>query len=95
HLGYREILLKENCILGKEGDKLKGHEFHYSEIKDSSRFTAHGSRFRIKDNRGKDMQDEGYTFKNTLASYIHIHFGSNSEIAWNFVNHIKEQKWKV
>ncbi len=91
HLGYREIILKEDCILGKKGNELKGHEFHYSEIKDSSRFTVHGSRFRIKDNKGKDMQDEGYTFKNTLASYIHIHFGSNSEIAWNFLNRIKEQ----
>ena len=32
HLGYREILLKENCILGKKGKRLRGHEFHYSEI---------------------------------------------------------------
>ncbi|MDO8746775.1 MAG: cobyrinate a,c-diamide synthase [Thermodesulfovibrionales bacterium] len=95
HLGYREITLKEDCILGKEGDKLKGHEFHYSEIKDGSQFTVHGSRFRIKDNKGKDMQDEGYIVKNTLASYIHIHFGSDSEIAWNFLNHIREQKWKA
>ncbi|MDP2276875.1 MAG: cobyrinate a,c-diamide synthase, partial [Nitrospirota bacterium] len=95
HLGYREILLKENCILGKEGDKFKGHEFHYSEIKDSSRFTVHGSRFRIKDNKGKDMQDEGYTFKNTLASYIHVHFGSNLNIARNFIDFIKEQRWKA
>ena len=86
HLGYREILLKENCILGKEGDKLKGHEFHYSEIKDGSQFTVHGSQFRIKDNKGKDMQDEEYTFKNTLASYIHVHFGSNLNIARNFID---------
>ena len=86
HLGYRELILKENCILGKEGDKFKGHEFHYSEIKDSSRFTVHGSRFRIKDNKGKDMQDEGYIFKNTLASYIHVHFGSNLNIARNFID---------
>lgn len=91
HLGYREILLKENCILGKKGKRLRGHEFHYSEIKDGSQFTVHGSRFRIKDNKGKDMQDEEYTFKNTLASYIHVHFGSDSEIARNFLNHIKEQ----
>ena len=86
HLGYREILLKENCILGKKGKRLRGHEFHYSEIKDGSQFTVHGSRFRIKDNKGKDMQDEEYTFKNTLASYIHVHFGSNLNIARNFID---------
>lgn len=90
HLGYREIILKEDCILGKKGNELKGHEFHYSEIKNSSRLTVHGSRFRIKDNMGKDMQDEGYTFKNTLASYIHVHFGSNLNIARNFIDFIKE-----
>ncbi|PKL51758.1 MAG: cobyrinate a,c-diamide synthase [Nitrospira bacterium HGW-Nitrospira-1] len=66
HLGYREIILKEDCILGKRGDRCRGHEFHYSEIKDRN-------------------QDEGYTFKNTLASYIHIHFGSNLNIARNFM----------
>lgn len=95
HLGYREIILKEHCVMGRKGDKCRGHEFHYSEIKDSSRFTVHGSRFRIKDNKGKDMQDEGYTFKNTLASYVHIHFGSNPGIADNFINFIKEYKWKA
>ena len=65
---------------------MKGHEFHYSEIKDGSQFTVHGSQFRIKDNKGKDMQDEEYTFKNTLASYIHVHFGSNLNIARNFID---------
>ncbi len=168
HLGYREIILKEDCILGKKGDKLKGHEFHYSEIKDSSQFTVHGSPqaegteggtegtvpdlrtersgvvesglspstrtrtersgvpalviasgakqsqqmfgagsesglslsvgrgiideiYSVRNNHGELVSTSGYKSKNTLASYIHIHFGSNSEIAWNFLNHIKEQ----
>jgi cobyrinic acid a,c-diamide synthase len=36
HLGYRDIQLKEDCILGKKGDRIRGHEFHYSEIKPSA-----------------------------------------------------------
>ncbi|BCB97396.1 cobyrinate a,c-diamide synthase [Dissulfurispira thermophila] len=104
HLGYREIRLKEDCILGKKGDKLRGHEFHYSEIKDSSqpapqkilRFfedpesTVHSSLYAVKNNAGQNLPDEGYKFKNTLASYIHIHFGSNSNIAKSFISFIKE-----
>ena len=107
HLGYREILLKEDCILGKEGDKLKGHEFHYSEIVNNS-YELGVMSYELKNKKDSknlslvtcysllnNNRDEGYTFKNTLANYIHIHFGSNSEIAWNFLNHIMEQKWKA
>lgn len=102
HLGYRELILKEDCILGKKGGKLKGHEFHYSEIKDSYelRVTSYELKNK-KDSKNLSLvtcysllnnnRDEGYKFKNTLASYIHIHFGSDSEIARNFLNHIKEQ----
>lgn len=31
-LGYREITLKKDTIIGKKGDVLRGHEFHYSSI---------------------------------------------------------------
>ncbi|WP_413911154.1 cobyrinate a,c-diamide synthase [Desulfobacula sp.] len=31
-LGYREITLKKDTIIGKKGAVLKGHEFHYSSI---------------------------------------------------------------
>lgn len=90
HLGYREIILKEDCIVGKRGDKLRGHEFHYSEIKESFNMVQ-SSVYKVKDGSGQDIQDKGYRFKNTLASYIHIHFGSNPDIARNFINFIKEQ----
>ncbi len=93
HLGYREIQLKEDCIHGKKGDRLKGHEFHYSEIKPSA-FSLQpldpATCYSLFDNTGQNLQNEGYRFKNTLASYIHIHFGSSNNIAKSFVNFIKE-----
>lgn len=89
HLGYREILLKDDCIIGKRGDRVRGHEFHYSEIKESSN-TGHSSQYKVKDGSGQNIQDEGYKLKNTLASYIHIHFGSNPDIAGNFIDFIRE-----
>ncbi len=103
HLGYREIILKEDCILGKRGDKFRGHEFHYSEIKDGKESLVTSNKSEIQ-NQGKSSvitcysllnKDEGYRFKNTLASYIHLHFGSNPDITKNFVNRLKEQKWKT
>jgi len=128
HLGYREIKLKNNCILGKKGDKLRGHEFHYSEIKPSTgtvqdfsprriRLSAEqtqpplspltkgelkgvvesglspsaGEIYSVKDNHGEFANSSGYRHKKTLASYVHIHFGSNLGIAKNFIDFIKER----
>ncbi len=117
HLGYREIVLKEDCITGRKGGVCRGHEFHYSEIiedrdassvmgneltdkdnesLDASRITHYASRsltlcYSLLDSTGQELQDEGYSIKRTLASYIHIHFGSNPCIADNFLNFIKER----
>ncbi len=93
HLGYREVILNDDCIHGKKGDKLRGHEFHYSEIKPSA-FSLQPSAlttcYSLFDNTGQDLQNEGYRIENTLASYVHLHFGSNSNIAKTFIGFIKE-----
>lgn len=79
-LGYREIVLHEDCILGGKDGRCRGHEFHYSEIKNEMR----GGLYGVMDSRGKALPDEGFRMKNTLASYIHVHFGSNVNIAKSF-----------
>lgn len=89
-LGYRELMLEEDCILGKKGDTFKGHEFHYSEIRNNQETTAHNQQpamvYSVRDGHGQDIGIEGYRIKNTLASYIHIHLGSNKNVAKGFVN---------
>lgn len=93
HLGYREVQLKDSCIIGKEGAMIKGHEFHYSDIKDRIQNTEYRIQkkiYSVKDSNGQDVRDEGYRVKNTIGSYIHIHFGSNPDIAGNFIDFIKE-----
>ncbi|MBI4680791.1 MAG: cobyrinic acid a,c-diamide synthase, partial [Nitrospirae bacterium] len=87
-LGYREILLKEDCMLGRRGDKLKGHEFHYSEIIKNS-YELRVKSYKLKDGTGNYIYDEGYKYKNTLASYVHVHFGSNCGSAGEFMNFIR------
>jgi cobyrinic acid a,c-diamide synthase len=91
-LGYREAELTEDCIIGKKGDKLRGHEFHYSEIKQSavdSQQSEVRSCYAVFNNKGQNIGNEGYRFKNTLASYVHVHFGSNLAIAKNFIEHLR------
>ncbi len=91
-LGYREIIFRENCILGHAGSTLRGHEFHYSEI--ASGATDTKTVYSVADAQGADLPPEGYASDAVLASYIHVHFGSNPRTARNFVNYIKEKLWK-
>ena len=38
---------------------------------------------------GRELPAEGYCYRNCLASYIHLHFGSNPAIAPAFVDACK------
>ncbi len=89
-LGYREAVLREDCIHGRKGCVIRGHEFHYSTIINSADAPARGPAltYSVSDGSGVYLHDEGYRIKNTLGSYIHIHFGSNPEIAENFVDFV-------
>lgn len=94
YLGYREIELKKECLLGKSAERLRGHEFHYSEIIKSSNSSSLSMVYSLKNNKGEFLKVEGYRFKNVLASYVHIHFGSNPATTGNLINFIKEEHGK-
>jgi cobyrinic acid a,c-diamide synthase len=91
-LGYRQVKLQTDCLLGKRGEVLKGHEFHYSEIQNSTEGQEEEQPehvYSVTNGAGEELQPEGYRTGNTLASYIHIHFGSNPEAALNIVRHMR------
>jgi cobyrinic acid a,c-diamide synthase len=92
-LGYREITLAAPTLLGPAGTTARGHEFHYSEI--SGETGGLERRYRLTPRRGGAAAAEGYSTANVLASYVHLHFGSNPEVARNLVEHcraFKEQR---
>jgi len=84
-LGYRALTIKQDCIIGKKGTASRGHEFHYSEIVTSGK-AAYELVYDLRDGNGKDLPGEGYRVKNTLGSYVHVHFGSNKDIAGSFIS---------
>ncbi len=90
-LGYREAVLIDDSILGKKDDVIRGHEFHYSEISEkresNEAFTS--ALYSVKDGSGSYIYNEGCKAGNAFGSYIHIHFGSNPQIADNFLNFTK------
>ncbi|MEK7774238.1 MAG: cobyrinate a,c-diamide synthase, partial [Deltaproteobacteria bacterium] len=81
-LGYREVTVARDCPVAKEGWAVRGHEFHYSEI---SRPPSGVKRVFTFFN-GDEEVCEGYLYKNTLATYVHLHFSGNPAVAERFVN---------
>ncbi len=72
-LGYRELKAKGGEVFLQEGESVRGHEFHYSEIM--------GEHSGV----GRVFGGYGYLRKRTLASYVHLHFASNPHFAENFI----------
>jgi cobyrinic acid a,c-diamide synthase len=83
-LGYREITLTEDTILGPAGQTIRGHEFHYSELTTSE--SGMNTVYHLTDRIGVDQPPHGYYTNRTLGSYTHLHFGSQPQVAEHFVS---------
>jgi len=82
-LGYREITLARDTIIGRQGMRLRGHEFHYSSLQNPE-FDAPDV-YQVTSRQGQVLSLKGYQVFNTLGSYLHVHFGSNEACAQEFV----------
>jgi len=97
-LGYTEVELLRPCLLGPAGLRLRGHEFHYSEIAPAEmegEFSMAGRDapeqvYLLRGKRAGETRREGYLAGSVLASYIHLHWGSAPEAAASFVQHCRE-----
>jgi len=84
-LGYREIHLTQDTVIGKKGMTARGHEFHYSTLEHPIDEKIQRS-YQVEGRKKMAAYQEGYQVNQTLGSYIHLHFGSLPELAENFVN---------
>jgi len=87
-LGYREIRLAKASPLGPPGLVGRGHEFHYSELTEEPPGIT--TVYAATPRSGEILREEGYLVRNTLGSYIHLHFGSNPDMAKHFVGRCRE-----
>lgn len=88
-LGYREVTLTAATLLGPAGTAARGHEFHYSQMD----LTPSVPRvYRLGRGGGEDLGSEGFCLGNVLGSYVHLHFGSNPQVARNFVAFCRQRK---
>jgi cobyrinic acid a,c-diamide synthase len=88
-LGYRHATALRPNLLANPGESLRGHEFRYSTWERDTTATANAAAWEVKGTRGKAPDDGvGYVQGNLLASYLHVHFGQNRELAKRFVQRL-------
>jgi cobyrinic acid a,c-diamide synthase len=73
-LGYREITILHDTIIGRVGTRLRGHEFHWSHIVEP--LLEEHAPYQIEES-GEGR--EGYATETILASYIHIPLAANPQ----------------
>ncbi|MCI5126257.1 MAG: cobyrinate a,c-diamide synthase, partial [Candidatus Electrothrix sp. AR5] len=82
-LGYRQVEMQTATILGTAGSSCYGHEFHYSAIDTMPDEIKRG--YVLDDGRV-----EGYLKDNTLAGYVHLHWGRTPEAVRSFVQMMRQ-----
>ncbi|MDA8164610.1 MAG: cobyrinate a,c-diamide synthase, partial [Desulfobacteraceae bacterium] len=89
-LGYREARLGHDCLLGRQGIVLRGHEFHYSYV--AAWTDSAGVRTNVLGEPGPALSS--FLSKATLAGYTHVHFGSEPAAARAFTDCLRGKSWK-
>lgn len=89
-LGYREVRLTGESILGPPDLVIRGHEFHYSDIHPPGEpglgpLSGVDTVFSVSRRQDGHRTAEGFRVANTLGGYIHLHFGANPAAAGHFV----------
>ncbi len=80
--GYADVTLTRDCLLGPAGTALRGHSFHHSRLLGAP---AVDTAYQVAYSITGQEEAEGYTRKNVLASYLHLHFRTHAEVAERFV----------
>ena len=91
-LGYRAVRLIADTPLGHAGALLRGHEFHYSHLAGEdpeARLVYEATKAD-----GTPSGTLGLLKQATLASYVHVHFGSTPATAGAFVKHCRDFEQK-
>ncbi|MHB9111942.1 MAG: cobyrinate a,c-diamide synthase [Thermoleophilia bacterium] len=81
-LGYIEAVAKRGNLLLEKGQRVRGHEFHWSAVKWQDDRLA----YDCFSSREPEPRPDGYAGGNLLASYVHLHFAGNTAAANRFID---------
>jgi cobyrinic acid a,c-diamide synthase len=86
-LGYREATAATPTPWLAAGERVRGHEFHYTQVEpagDEPSATADPSPAWTLSARGRE-RTEGYVLGGIQASYLHVHWAAHPQLARRFV----------
>ncbi|MEW5920899.1 MAG: cobyrinate a,c-diamide synthase [Bacillota bacterium] len=83
--GYVELEFKAENLLGKTGERIRAHEFHYSRLVDAGEENWCISVSKTQNGLFRTAWQCGIRRRNMLALYPHIHFYSNPAMAVAFL----------
>ena len=89
-LGYREVEARTDGPLLRQGQRVRGHEFHWSTLEREP--DPQQSVYRVVD---QGNRPDGFQSGSVWASYIHIHLGSDPSLAQRFVDACAEHSGTV
>ncbi|MBI5213517.1 MAG: hydrogenobyrinic acid a,c-diamide synthase (glutamine-hydrolyzing) [Nitrospirae bacterium] len=93
--GYTIVEVKKDNPFYPMGTILHGHEFHYSALVKAQEKADVYTAFGMKRGQGIKDKADGICYKNTLATYTHIHALGVPEWAAGFIKKAKEFKERV
>ena len=68
-LGYREVALSEDGVLGRRGARFRGHEFHFASVLTEVRGAA---LFRTFNAEMEPLGDAGLRVGSAMGSFVHL-----------------------
>ncbi|WP_418789919.1 cobyrinate a,c-diamide synthase [Phosphitispora sp. TUW77] len=90
-MGYVEAESLSDNVIAPKGKKTRGHEFHYSRIEPTENSNFKHA-FRLVRSRYQQPILDGYANGCILASYVHLHFASDPELAERLIQHCNNFK---
>lgn len=81
-LGYVEVELQAEGLLGPSGLRFRGHQFRYSRLVGAE---SAETVYNVRKRRSGEVFPEGYRAGSVLGSYVHAHWASNPLVAESFV----------
>jgi len=92
--GYVNVKTVDDTILGKQGLEFSGHQFSYYSIDNKSIDEKNKTNtiFEVKKPWKNYIIEDGYRFRNVLATLVYGDFYANPEIANNFIENCKNHR---
>ena len=81
-IAYVEVEALADALWLRGGQRLRGHEFHYSTIDEMPASISRCLRLRA----GGMTRDDGYAVGSVLGGYSHLHFRSSPDFASSFTD---------